>query len=255
MMPVLFMGHGSPMNAVEDNEYTRVWRKIAKDIQKPKAILCISAHWLTKGTYVCTADPPGTIYDFGGFPEHLYTLKYGCPGSPSLAREISEKVQGFSIGKTEDWGLDHGTWEILIQMYPKADIPVLQMSINYEKDNADYHYRLGQALRFLREEGVLILASGNIVHNLGTIRFNDKSGYPWAETFDSTVEKLILERNIKSLNSWRTLGDAALKSVPSPDHYYPLMYILGASSEKDKISFPVKGLTMGSISMRSVMFS
>lgn len=250
-MPVLFMGHGNPMNAIEDNDFTRAWKKIGDGIQ-PKAILCISAHWLTKGTFVSVAERPETIYDFYGFPEQLFQTRYPSPGAPEVARQVKENVQKTQILEDEHWGLDHGTWSVLVKMYPKADIPVFQMSIDYTKP-LQYHYELAQELNFLRSKGVLIIGSGNIVHNLRMARFgNNVQPYDWAIEFDETSKKLLLDGDHSSLINYKKLGKAAELSIPTEDHYIPLIYTLGLQTKNEILDFPVEGMAFGSGSMRSV---
>lgn len=250
-MPVLFMGHGSPMNAIEENEFTKSWKETGNKI-KPAAILCISAHWLTRGTYVATTSKPETIYDFYGFPPEMYKVSYDCPGSPQFADEVLKNVQQAEVKEDNKWGLDHGSWSILMKMYPNADIPVFQMSIDYTK-SLQFHYNLARELSFLRKKGVLILGSGNIVHNLRMAKFSaDPVPYDWALEFDDLSKKLILDRNHQDLIQYKKFGKAAELSIPTEDHYIPLIYALGLQEKSDEISFPVEGMAFGSGSMRSV---
>lgn len=251
-MPVIFVGHGSPTNAIEDNEYTRTWAEIGKSIPRPEAILSVSAHWLTRGSFVTSMDKPKTIYDFYGFQKELYEQKYSAPGSPQLSSLIVDNILEPKISKDMEWGLDHGTWSVLIKMFPKADIPVIQFSIDGMQPG-DYHYKLGKALNFLRERGVLVFASGNIVHNLRMVEWSDKA-YDWAIEFDELSKKLISERRFNELINYQNLGKAADLSIPTNDHYLPLIYTLGASEEKDKITFFNERVSMGSLSMRGVIF-
>jgi 4,5-DOPA dioxygenase extradiol len=254
-MPVLFIGHGNPMNAIEENPFSLAWRELGKSLPRPDAILCISAHWLTRGKTLLTAmEKPKTIHDFGNFPQELFEVQYPAPGCPELASYIRENIKTVDIGLDHtEWGLDHGAWSVLIQMYPEADIPVVQLSIDYHQP-AYYHYQLGQQLAFLRKKGVLILASGNIVHNLRVADFRDLPAYDWCEAFDIKVRDLITEGNYEALINYEQLGKEALLSIPTPDHYYPLMYVLPLRENDDKLTFPVVGLTFRSGSMRSVLF-
>ncbi len=252
-MPVLFIGHGSPMNAIEDNEFSRGWKNVAASIPKPKAIVCISAHWLTNGTKVTAMQSPKTIHDFGGFPNELFQVSYPSPGSPEIAEEIKNKITTIKTELDYEWGLDHGTWSVLVKMYPKADIPVIQLSIDYSKPG-QYHYDLAKELSFLRKKGVLILSSGNIVHNLRVLDLTPNiAPYDWAISFDEKAKKLMLEGNHKALIEYQKLGQDAMLSIPTPDHYYPLMYTLGLQNTTDKISFPIEGYAFRSGSMRSIL--
>lgn len=251
-MPVLFAGHGSPMNAIEDNEFTRGWKAAAAKLPTPKAILCVSAHWETKGTQVTAMKMPPTIHDFGGFPEKLFQQQYPAPGSPELAGEIKHLVKKTEIALDEKWGLDHGTWSVIMPMFPKADIPVLQLSIDYTKD-AKYHFELAKELAALRKKGVLIVGSGNIVHNLGMMQWKD-GAYDWTIEFDTKIKDAILKEDWDSLINYRKFGRAADLSVPSNEHYLPLLYIAALKDSKDKTTFFNEKNTMGSISMRSVVF-
>lgn len=251
-MPALFVGHGSPMNGIEDNEFTRAWQNIARALPRPKAILAISAHWLTEGTFVHVAKKPKTIHDFWGFPKELYDLTYPCPGSPLFAGKTKDAL-GKEVKDDLDWGIDHGTWIVLHRMYPDADIPVFQMSMDISKPS-EFHYQLGKQLSSLRDKGVLIMGSGNIVHNLGRIDFNeDAPVFDWAQEFDDIASRFIIDKNHGALIHYEKLGHSALLSIPTPDHYWPLLYILGLTQEGEQASFPIEGLTHGSISMRSVL--
>ena len=250
IMPIMFVGHGSPMNAIEANEYTNTWKKIGQEIPKPKAILCVSAHWLTTGTWVTAMDKPKTIHDFGGFPKELFAAQYPAPGSPEFAKETAELITKTKVGLDDhEWGLDHGTWSVLMPMFPKADIPVFQLSIDYAKP-ASYHYELAQELQKLRRKGVLILGSGNIVHNLGLIDWKGGS-YDWAIEFDNTAKTLIDKGDHQSLINYEKLGKAAQLSIPTPDHYYPMLYTLGLQNKNEQVHYFNDKTTMGSISMRS----
>jgi 4,5-DOPA dioxygenase extradiol len=252
-MPALFIGHGSPMNAIEDNEFSRSWKKLGSDLPHPRAILCISAHWLTKGTKVTAASKPETIHDFGGFPDKLFAQQYPAPGSPEFAEETIKTVTSVSIEKDHEWGLDHGTWSVLLPMYPKADIPVFQLSLDYSKPPV-YHYQLAKELAVLRRKGVLIIGSGNIVHNLGMINWNG-GAYDWAKQFDEEVKKRVLSKEHNDLIHYENLGRAAQLSIPTNDHYLPLLYILAMQDNKDEVSFFNENVDLGSVSMRSVKLS
>lgn len=255
-MPVLFIGHGNPMNAIEENKYTLAWRKISSSIPKPEAILVISSHWATEGTGITSMPIPKTIHDLeDGFDDELFELQYPAIGNPELAEEIKEKVNFTDIVLIDrEWGIDHGAWVVLSQMYPDADIPVLELSMDVYKP-ASYHYELGKELSYLRDKGVLILTTGNIVHNYTKGDFHSPNGaYPWARNFDEFIKNMILEGNHQALIDYKEFGEDALLSVPTPEHYYPLLYALGLQDEKDKISFPVEDIIFGSLSMRSVVF-
>lgn len=255
-MPALFIGHGSPMNAIEENVYSASWKRLGDELPRPEAILCISAHWLTRGATAVTAmAKPGTIHDFGGFPQELFEVQYPAPGSPELAKDIKNNIKSVDIIEDEgQWGLDHGAWSVLVKMYPNADIPVVQLSIDYNKP-ASFHYELGKELAFLRKKGVLIMGSGNIVHNLRYADLNrDFPAYDWCEKFDLLSKDLILASDHQALINYEKLGKDAMMSIPTPDHYYPLMYILALQEKDDEISFPVEGLTFRAGSMRSVLY-
>ncbi len=252
-MPVIFVGHGSPMNAIEENEYVQGWRTLASTIPVPTAILCISAHWLTRGTHVLGLSTPPTIHDFYGFPESMYALSYAAPGAPALAEETAALLRASkAVDLANDWGFDHGTWSILMRMYPKANIPVYQLSLDTQ-DAPAKHYELGTLLRSLRERGVLIVGSGNIVHNLRLLRFDGKN-YDWAVEFDEKMKTFIESRNDQDIINYEKLGTIAMLSVPTNDHFLPLLYTLGASDKKDPIAFYNAKTDIGSISMRSVKF-
>lgn len=251
-MPVLFVGHGSPMNAIETNEFTRQWEALGTKLPRPKAILAVSAHWYTPGTKTTDSPAPKTIYDMYGFPEELYRVVYGAPGEPQLARQtqalITKKVE---IDNT--WGIDHGTWSVLCRIYPQADIPVFQLSVD-KNATAEEHYQIGRELKALREQGVLIFGTGNVVHNLSRVNWNTDGGYPWAEEFDGYVKKSILERSHDNVIHYERAGTAASLSVPMPDHYAPLLYVLGACDEEDGISVFNDACVLGSLSMTSYLF-
>jgi len=255
-MPVLFVGHGSPMNAIEENEFTLYWKKLASEIEKPKAVLCISAHWLTRGTFVTAMNHPKTIHDFGGFPQALFDVNYPAPGDTALAEETAKLITSTSVGLDHEWGLDHGTWSIVKNMYPNAEIPVLQLSIDYSQP-AQYHYDLAKQLSALRKKGVLIIGSGNMVHNLGMVawdKLNESFGFDWAIEMNSIFKKKIEENDHTALIQYEKLSSAVKLAVPTPDHYYPLIYTLGLKEEKDSISFFNDKPVAGSLTMTSVKF-
>jgi 4,5-DOPA dioxygenase extradiol len=254
-MPVLFLGHGTPMNAIEENEFVRGFRNIEKTIPKPAAVLCISAHWETKGTYVTAMETPPTIHDFGGFPEELFNVQYPAPGSPELARQTQEIVTKSQVCLDMNWGLDHGAWSVIRHMYPKADIPVIQMSLDYFQA-AQYHYELASELASLRNKGVLIIGSGNIVHNLRMLAWNklneDNYGYDWAIEAGSKMKELILNDNHNELINYRSLGKAFELAVPTPEHYLPLIYALALKDKKEPVSLFNDKTVAGSLLMTSV---
>lgn len=250
-MPVLFVGHGSPMNAIEKNEFHKAWERIGKELPHPRAILCVSAHWLTRGTMVTAMPKPRTIHDFGGFPDDLFAQQYPAPGSMEVAEETIKAVSYTSIVKDHEWGLDHGAWSILLPMFPKADIPVLQLSIDYTKP-AQYHYELAEQLALLREKGVLIVGSGNIVHNLSRLDFSGKP-FDWAVEFDEKVKQLILAADHRSLIEYNRLGAAAAASIPTNEHYLPLLYTLALRRKDESLRFFNEKIDLGSIAMRSVL--
>lgn len=261
-MPVLFVGHGSPTNAIEDNEFTERWKKIAGEIPVPSAVLIISAHWLTRGTHITAMEHPRTIHDFGGFSRELYEVEYPAPGSPELARETASLIRSTNVELNHDWGLDHGAWSVIKQMYPNADIPVLQLSIDYHKP-AQYHYDLAKELSALRKKGVLILGSGNMVHNLGMIslpgndfsRINDEYGFDWAIEMNEIFKKKITDGDHKALIHYEQLSKSAKLAIPTPDHYYPLLYALGLQRKKDEPHFFNDKTVAGSLTMTSVKLS
>jgi 4,5-DOPA dioxygenase extradiol len=257
-MPLLFMGHGSPMNAIEDNEFTQGWFNAAKSFPVPTAVLVISAHWLTNGTYVTAMEKPKTIHDFGGFPEELFAVQYPAPGSPLLAAATKELISTTNVGLDHDWGLDHGAWSVIKQMYPNANIPVLQLSIDYHKP-ASYHYELIKELSVLRSKGVLILASGNIIHNLRMVAWDKLGvpgfGYDWALEIHQIFNDKLLSGDHQALINYEKLGAAAKLAIPTPDHNFPLMYVLGLQDKKDEVSLFNNKLLGGSLNMTSVLFS
>ncbi len=255
-MPTLFIGHGSPLNAIEVNSFTQRLSELGQELPKPRAILCISAHWLSAGTWVTKMEKPRTIHDFYGFPQPLFDIVYPAPGDVEIAHLIQSLSKKPLIqGDTSHWGLDHGTWAVLLKMYPQADVPVLQLSIDLSEPPS-YHMELGKTLRRLREEGVLILGSGNIVHNLKRIDWSRKeSGYEWALEFDHWVHEKAVNGDFQALAQDYFKSSAGQLSVPTPDHYYPLLYVLGASHpEKDVLKVEFEGMDLGSISMRCLSF-
>ena len=250
-MPVLFIGHGNPMNAIYDNSFTQSLNKLGKTLEKPNAILVISAHWQTIGTYVSTNPWPRTIYDFGGFPKELFEVKYEPKGHPKLAKELISTVTSVAVKENIEMGLDHGAWTVLKHIYPEADVPVFEMSIDFEKSPA-FHYNLGRELGKLREKGVLILGSGNIVHNLRLLDWNNAYGKPfdWAQDFDLFVKNSIDKRDFQPLVEYEKYGKAAMLSVPSNDHYLPMLYTLGLANANEPIKYIYEGYEFGSLSMR-----
>lgn len=255
LMPVLFIGHGSPMNGIEDTEFSRKWSQLGKEIPTPKAVLVVSAHWLSKGTRITAMDFPKTIHDFGGFPKELFAVQYPAPGSPSIAKETASLIKSTQVVEDHDWGLDHGAWTVIRHMYPKANVPVLQLSIDYTK-GAQYHYDLAKELYALRKKGVLIVGSGNMVHNLGMVawdRLNDAEyGYDWAKQINSTFKDLISKGHHDKLIKYESLGKEALLAIPTPEHYWPLLYTLALQGKKDDISFFNDKAVGGSLTMTSV---
>lgn len=255
--PVLFIGHGSPMNGIEDTHFSRQWKNEVAHLPNPKMVLVISAHWLTNGTYVTAMEKPQTIHDFGGFPDELFAVQYPAPGSPEWAQQTKNLVKSTEVGLDHEWGLDHGTWTVVRHMYPEAQIPVLQLSIDYNKPAA-YHYALAQELKALRKKGVLIIGSGNMVHNLRMVAWDKLNtpnyGYDWAIEANETFNQLILDRNHQALIDYQKLGQFALLSIPTPDHYYPLIYSLGLSDSTDGITLFNNELVGGSLNMTSVRF-
>ncbi|WP_417266641.1 4,5-DOPA dioxygenase extradiol [Brumimicrobium sp.] len=256
-MPVLFLGHGSPMNGIEDNEFVRAFKKQGQQLEKPNAIIVVSAHWETNGTFVTAMQNPRTIHDFGGFPKELYEVQYPAPGHPKLAKEISEFINPAGTVHLDDkWGLDHGAWTVVKHLFPKADVPVIQLSLDY-KMTPQQHYELAQQLKSLREKGVLIVGSGNMVHNLRKVDFskiNENFGYDWAIEADSKMKKWILEGNHQNLIDFKKQGEAFNLAIPTPEHYLPLLYTLGLKDEKDNTTIFNDNPLGGSLTMTSVKF-
>lgn len=255
VMPALFIGHGSPMNGIEDTAFSRRWTQMAKEIPTPKAVLVVSAHWFTKGTKITAMDFPKTIHDFGGFPQELFDVQYPAPGNPILAKETAELLHSAHVELDHDWGLDHGAWTVIRHMYPDANIPVLQLSIDYTK-GPQYHYDLAKELYALRKKGVLIIGSGNMVHNLRMVawdKLNDAEyGYDWAKSINEKFKSLIQHDDHKPLINYTSLGKDALLAIPTPEHYLPLMYTLGVKGKKDDVSFFNDKAVGGSLTMTSV---
>jgi 4,5-DOPA dioxygenase extradiol len=252
-MPAIFFGHGNPMNALLSNSYTEGWRRIGQEMPKPQAVLSISAHWFVAETGVTISTAPRTIHDFGGFPRELFQVQYPAPGDPVLARRVQKLLAPLEVKLDDSWGLDHGTWSVLKHVYPDADIPVVQLSID-ETQAAAFHFEIGRRLAPLRDEGVLIVGSGNLVHNLHTYAWGRHmpDPYDWATRFETTAREMIVAGEYKPLIEYEVLGRDAMLSIPTPDHYLPLLYVIAARQQGEKISFPVEGIDGGSISMLSV---
>lgn len=257
-MPALFLGHGSPMNAIEDNEFVRGFRAIGKEIEMPNAILCISAHWETKGTMVTAMQNPKTIHDFGGFPQALFDVQYPAPGSPELAAQTKEIITTAEVQLDEKWGLDHGAWSVIKHMYPNADIPVIQMSLDYTKP-PKYHYELAKELAQLRKKGVLIIGSGNMVHNLRKVefskRFEDNYAFDWAREANMKMKEYIRTDNHQPLIDYQSQGKAFKLAIPTPEHYLPLLYTLALKDSKDTVEIFNDKAIAGSLTMTSVKIS
>jgi len=254
-MPVLFLGHGSPMNAIEENEFVSGWRNVGKTLPKPAAILCVSAHWETRGTFLTAMEKPMTIHDFGGFPKSLFDVQYPAPGSPELAKETKNLVKKTEVGLDEKWGLDHGSWSVIRHLYPNADVPVIQLSLDYYQA-AQYHYELAKELTSLRNKGVLIIGSGNMVHNLGMVAWDklnaDNYGYDWAVEANEKMKKYILEGNHRELINYKSQGKAFNLAIPTPEHYLPLLYALALKEENETVSLFNDKSVGGSLSMTSL---
>lgn len=254
-MPVLFVGHGTPMNAITDNEFVQTWHSLGKTLPRPRAILCISAHWETNGTFVTAMKKPTTIHDFGGFPKELYDVQYPAPGSPELALQTKLLISGTAVGMDEKWGLDHGAWSVIRRMYPQADIPVIEMSLDYNHP-AKYHYELGKELSALRKKGVLIIGSGNLVHNLRLVAWDKTDepeyGYDWALQANEIFKQLISSNKHKELMSYSSLGKEVQLAIPTPEHYLPLIYTLALKSENEPVTFFNDKAVMGSLTMTSI---
>jgi len=254
-MPVLFLGHGSPMNAIEENEFVEGFRNIAKIIPKPNAILCVSAHWETRGTFITAMEKPATIHDFGGFPKALYDVQYPAPGSPELAKETKSLISKTEVGLDEKWGLDHGAWSVIKHLYPKADVPVIEMSLDYYQ-TPQYHYDLMKELAPLRKKGVLIIGSGNMVHNLGRVAWDkfdaDNYGFDWALEASDKMKKYILNGDHKQLINYRCHGKPFELAIPTPEHYLPLLYAMALQEENEAVNLFNDKAVAGSLTMTSV---
>ena len=257
LMPVLFIGHGSPMNGIEHNQFSESWAKLAKEIPTPKAILVVSAHWLSRGTKITAMDFPETIHDFGGFPKELFEVQYPAPGNPELAKETASIIKSAEVELAHDWGFDHGAWTVIRNMYPDAKIPVLQLSIDYTK-GPQFHYDLAKELSSLRSKGVLIMGSGNMVHNLRMVSFDKidtEFGFDWAIEMNEVFKKYISNRNHNALINYENLGSAAKLAVPTPDHYYPLLYSLGLQGKNEEAFIFNDKLMAGSLTMTSLVIN
>jgi len=253
--PALFLGHGNPMNAIEPSKYTRAWERIAAELPRPKAILCVSAHWYVAGSRVTAEERPRTIHDFGGFPRALYQVQYPAPGSPKLAARVVDLLAPAGVEMDTRWGLDHGTWSLLVHLYPKADIPVVQLGID-ETLEAQQHFELGRRLAALREEDVLVLGSGDVVHNLHAYAWGQhpQDPYDWAVDFEGRIRAFIEARDFESVAAYEDLGRVAALSAPTPDHFLPLLYVLGVAAKDEPVGFPVEGFDGGSVSMLGIRF-
>jgi 4,5-DOPA dioxygenase extradiol len=254
-MPVAFFGHGSPMNALEKNRYTSAWEEFGRAGPVPRAILCVSAHWCTRGTAVTAMEQPKTIHDFGGFPQALYAVQYPARGDPGLAAWVRDLLAPTHVVEdTSDWGLDHGTWSVLRHIYPKADIPVVQLSLDVTQPPV-HHYRLATRLAPLRNAGVLIIGSGNVVHNLRTaLRVNGATAFDWAVRFNAQVRRRVLSHDHAGLADMDSLGSDASLCIPTPEHYLPFLYAIALQRSDDRIEFNTDGIELGSISMMSIVF-
>jgi 4,5-DOPA dioxygenase extradiol len=252
-MPAIFFGHGNPMNALLRNSYTEGWRQFGERTPKPNAILSVSAHWFVPESAVTISVTPRTIHDFGGFPRELYAVEYPASGAPELARRVQQLLAPLPVKLDDSWGLDHGTWSVLRHVYPDADVAVVQLSIN-KTQPAAFHFELGRKLASLRDERVLIMGSGNLVHNLHAYAWGLQMADPcdWAVRFEAKAKEIMLAREYKQLVEYEKLGSEAMLSIPTPDHYLPLLYVLGASQERDAITFPIEGVDGGSVSMLAV---
>lgn len=257
-MPVLFLGHGSPMNAIEENEFVKGFRNVSKQIPAPNAILCVSAHWETRGTFVTAMEKPRTIHDFGGFPKALFDVQYPAPGNPALAKETKALVKQTEVGLDDQWGLDHGAWSVIKHLYPDANVPVIQMSLDYSQ-SSQYHYNLAKELRPLREKGVLIIGSGNMVHNLGMVAWDKLNtadfGFDWALEAREKMKNFIMNDDHQSLINYSKQGKPFQLSVPTPEHYLPLLYALALKGENEKVSLFNDKAVGGSLTMTSVKIS
>lgn len=253
VMPALFLGHGSPVNAITRNAYTEAWAALGRDLPRPRAILSVSAHWYRPGVAVTAMPAPPTIHDFGGFPRELHEYQYPAPGDPALARQVKSLLAPVPVELDQEWGLDHGTWAVLCHVYPKADVPVIELAMDATQP-PEFHFELGRKLAPLREEGVLVCGFGNLVHNLRlwTRGRPEMEPFDWAVRFESAARALMAAGNVQPLVAWETLGRDAMLSIPTPEHYLPLLYILALRRKGDSITFPIEGMDGGSVSMLSV---
>ena len=254
-LPALFIGHGSPMNGIEDNVFSKTWKKLGKEIDRPSAVLVVSAHWLTRGTFVTAMERPKTIHDFGGFPQELFDVEYPAPGSSTVAQATTKIIHSTQVELDHEWGLDHGTWTVVRHMYPDANIPVLQLSIDYYQ-KPEFHYQLGKELSALREKGVLIIGSGNMVHNLRMVachKLNEPEyGFDWALELNDVFKSKIASKQHRDLIEYQNLGKAGRLAIPTPDHYFPLLYALGVQGKNEEVSFFNDKAVGGSLTMTSV---
>ena len=255
MLPALFVGHGNPLNALQENDWTRAWAALGATLPRPRAVLSISAHWYVGETAVTAMAAPRTIHDFGGFPPELYEVRYPAAGDPSLARRVQELLAPLAVSPNESWGLDHGTWAVLRHVFPGAEVPVVQLSID-ETRPPSFHYELGTKLRRLREEGILLIGSGDVVHNLHAYAWgrHPQEPYDWALRFEREVRQALIAGDHARIVDYESLGPDALLAVPTPEHFLPLLYVLGASTAQERITFPVEGMDGGSVSMLAVQF-
>jgi len=253
LMPAVFVGHGNPLNALRRNAWTEAWQSLGRSVPRPRAVLAVSAHWYVRGTRVTAEEHPETIHDFGGFPAELYQVAYPAPGDPGLARQVAEQLAPTPVALSTEWGLDHGTWSVLAHVFPAADVPVVQLSLDRTQPPA-FHHALGQRLGALREDGVLVLGSGNVVHNLEAYAWGGHpvAPYDWAVRFEETVRRCIQARDHRPLLDYPALGTDALLSVPTPDHFLPLLTVLGLHRQDEAVSFPASGVDGGSVSMLAV---
>jgi 4,5-DOPA dioxygenase extradiol len=252
-MPAVFFGHGNPMNALEDNRYTRSWRALGSELPRPRAVLAVSAHWYLPGTWLTAVSAPRTIHDFGGFPRELYQVRYPAPGDLKLAERVQGLLAPVAVGLDQDWGLDHGTWSVLCHVYPRADVPVVQLSLD-ETQPPEFHYETAKRLAPLREEGVLVMGSGNLVHNLHAYAWgrHPVEPYDWAVRFEKALRERIVARDLDAVADYERWGEDAALSAPTPDHFLPLLYVLALCGPGDALSFPVEGVDGGSVSMLGV---
>lgn len=252
-LPALFVGHGSPTNALEANPFTAAWRRLGEELPRPRAILAVSAHWYTRGTFVTANATPPTIHDFGGFRQELYEVNYPAPGAPALAAELARLLAPFNVREASDWGLDHGTWSVLVHTYPRADVPIVQLSIDGTQPPA-FHYAVGQALASLRRQGILVFGSGGVVHNLRRLAWSGPAVTPpWAQEFDDWVRARVEAGEHPPLVAYESRGESAQLAVPTPDHYLPLLYVLGTQQPGEAVTVPVSGFDLGSLSMTSFL--